>query len=234
MAKRESKLIKICLESRGEDSESAWAEDLGPAKTGAKGSRKVRLVNVPFMHAKPTWGDVIVVSPVDDGLLTWDSNNVPWKKIGTRILEDSGRYAMIVNYTPPKSDPSGNTAFKALDKTSAKHNIVCEGCYGPEDGKPGCAYLAVPDELEPEEVMAALAGVPATLVQIHPELPKKKKPAKQPVTKATKTGAKPKKPAAKKSAAKTSAAKKPAAKKPAAKKNADKPAKKQAKRRSKK
>ena len=52
-----TKAIKVCLTNRGEDQETPWAHDLGPAP-GPKGSRKVRLVNVPFLHAKPTWGDV--------------------------------------------------------------------------------------------------------------------------------------------------------------------------------
>jgi len=223
MAKRSPKLIKICLENRGEDSETPWAEDLGPAKDAPKGSRKVRLVNVPFMHAKPTWGDVIVVSPVADGLPTWDSNNIAWSKIGTRILEDSGRFAMIVNFTPPSTDASGGVAFGALDKTCAALDIVCEGCYGPTDGRPGCVYLAVPGQLEPEDVMAVLDAVPAKLEQIHPEPPRKKRAGKQP-----KPVAKPaKKSPAKKAAANKPAANKPAAKKPAAKKSA-KPAKKRA------
>src|SRR5450432_1792453 len=77
-----TKAIKVCLTNRGEDQETPWAHDLGPAP-GPKGSRKVRLVNVPFLHAKPTWGDVIVVSPVEDGFPTWDRDGVPWTKVGT-------------------------------------------------------------------------------------------------------------------------------------------------------
>jgi hypothetical protein len=181
MAKRERKVIKVCLENRGEDSETPWAEDLGPAPKGPKGSRKVRLVNVPFLHAKPTWGDVIVVSPVEDGLPTWDSNNVPWNKIGTRILEDGGRHAMIVHYVPRARDSAGNAAFKTLSKACSANDIVCEGCYGPGDGEPGCAYLAVPDELDPPDVMTKLAEakIPAELIQVHPKpkaKPRKAKP----------------------------------------------------------
>jgi len=205
MPKAKPKLIKVCLANRGEDSETPWAEDLGPAK-GPKGSRKVRLLNVPFMHAKPTWGDIIVVSPVEDGLPTWDSNNIAWSKIGSRILEDSGRHAMIVHYIPTADDDDfGDAAFKTLDTASVALDVICEGCYGPEEGRPGIAYLAVPDTLSPADVMARLAdaAIPAKLVQIHPK-PRKKVVAK-----------------------KKAVAKKPAAKKPAAKKPA-KPAKKRA------
>src|SRR6267142_2013750 len=92
------KTIKICLMNRGEDSETPWAHDLGPADRGAKGSRLVRLVNVPFLHAKPTWGDAIVVAPIEDGLPTWDRDGVPWNQLATRISQDGGRWAMIVDY----------------------------------------------------------------------------------------------------------------------------------------
>src|SRR5512135_3100314 len=107
MAQRSEKTIKVCLTNRGEDSETPWAHDLGPA-TGKKGSRRVRLVNVPFLHAKPTWGDVIVVSPVEDGLPTWDRDGAAWKDIGKRIAEDGGRWAMILDYTPHPGDPTGD------------------------------------------------------------------------------------------------------------------------------
>src|SRR5580698_4470984 len=106
----DGKTIKVCLTNRGNDSETPWALDLGPAK-GVKGGRRVRLVNVPFMHAKPTWGDVVVVVPVKDGLPTWDRDGVAWEQIGTRILEDSGRWAMIVDYTPKQG---GEVAYRAL------------------------------------------------------------------------------------------------------------------------
>ena len=201
MPKAKPKLIKVCLVNRGEDSETPWAEDLGPAK-GPKGSRKVRLVNVPFMHAKPTWGDVIVVSPVEDGIPTWDSNNIAWSKIGTRILEDSGRHAMIVHYIPTADDDAfGDVAFKALDTACVALDVICEGCYGPEEGRPGIAYLAVPDALDPEDVMAKLAdaAVPAKLIQIHPKPSKKKKPgAKKKPAKPAKKQASPKQRRAKK------------------------------------
>ncbi|MBA3391297.1 MAG: hypothetical protein H0T89_01575 [Deltaproteobacteria bacterium] len=220
---RDLKLIKVCLENRGEDSETPWAQDLGPAKSGDKGSRRVRLVNVPFLHAKPTWGDVIVVSPLEDGRLTWDANGVPWSKIGTRIEEDGGRYAMIIDYAPHDPSDGGSAAFKAVYKACEDGNtdlqkapMVCEGAFGPADGRPGRAYLAVKDALEPAEVMKRLrdARPPCDLIQIHPES-KPKKPAAR-------------KPAAKKAMAKKPAAKKAMAKKPAAKKPAKKPARKAA------
>jgi hypothetical protein len=178
------KLMKICLVNDGEDAETPWAQDLGPAD-GPPGSRKARIVNVPFLHAKPTWGDVVVVSPVEDdedALLTWDARGIAFSKIGTRILEDSGRYAMIVDYKPRKDDPSGDVAFAAIAKAcevSRKletNGIVCEGAYGPDGTTPGRIYLAVKDALEPVDVMTQLddAEPPATLIQVHPAIRKPK------------------------------------------------------------
>ncbi|MDQ3368960.1 MAG: hypothetical protein M3680_26345 [Myxococcota bacterium] len=226
MAKRPPKLIKVCLVNRGEDPETPWAQDLGPAPNGAKGSRRVRLVNVPFLHAKPTWGDIVIVTPVADGLPTWDANGVAWSKIDTRIDEDGGRYAMIIDYLPHDLTDGGNTAFKALynacaagQKDLQKAPIVCEGAFEPRDDRPGRAYLAVQDDIEPAEVMATLraANLPCELVQIHPEPPKGKSAGKakaaaakpKPAAKAT---TKPKLAARAKPAAKAKAKAKPAAK----------------------
>jgi len=184
------KLIKICLVNDGEDAETPWAQDLGPAQ-GPPGSRRARIVNVPFLHAKPTWGDVVVVSPDpddDDALLTWDAKGIAFSKIGTRIFDDGGRYAMIVDYKPRKDDPTGDEAFSAIAKAcevSRKletNDIVCEGAYGPDGSTPGRIYLAVKDALEPSDVMTQLADAdpPCTLIQVHPAVRKAKKPAAKP------------------------------------------------------
>jgi hypothetical protein len=161
------------LANRGEDSETPWAEDLGPAgKPAPRGSRKVRLVNEPVLHAKPTYGDVIVVSPVEDGLPTWDAEGIAWSKIGTRILVDGGRHAMIVDYQPTSPrDANGKSAFTALATACRALDVICEGCFGPRDDKPGRAYLAVPAALLPGAVMRRLraAAIPAELFQIHPK-----------------------------------------------------------------
>lgn len=161
--------IKVCLTNQGADTETPWALDLGPAP-GPRGSRRVRLINVPFMHAKPTWGDTIIVSPVEQGFPTWDRGGVPWEQIGTRIEEDGGRWAMIVDYAP---HPDAADAFTALAQACAAHEVVCEGAWGPRDGRPGRAYLAVKDELGDTELMRRLreAALPCELVQIHPAPP---------------------------------------------------------------
>jgi hypothetical protein len=190
------KLIKFCLTNEGRHSETPWGHDLGPAP-GPNGGRRVRLFNVPFLHAKPTWGDVIVVSPDSDGVLTWDRNGVAWEQLGSRIAEDSGRWAMIVDYAP---HPDTKDALRALATACAEHDVVCEGAFAPLDGKPGRAYLAVGDVLSDVTVMARLrdAELPCELIQIHP------RPA-NPMTRAATKRARP--------------TRKVAAKKPAARKN---------------
>jgi hypothetical protein len=174
----EPNLIKVCLTNKGEDTETPWAHDLGPA--GADGSRKVKLVNVPFMHAKPTWGDTILVRPPrDNGFPVWDREGVPWKNIASKIVEDGGRWAMIVDYVPRVA---ADEAFAALGRACDEAKIVCEGAWGPREHEPGRVYLAVQKELVADQVMGILVGasLPMDLIQIHPE--PKKKPRAQTVT----------------------------------------------------
>lgn len=195
------KLIKVCLTNQGDDTETPWAHDLGPASGPSvrAGARKVRLINVPFMHAKPTWGDTIVVEPTKDGFPTWDRGGVPWAQIGSRIAEDGGRWAMIVDYLP---HPDAKDAFTAIARACAEHDVVCEGAWGARGREPGRVYLAVKNELGDAVLMAGLRSVelPCELIQIHPEpqpQPKqravvKRGAAKTPTTRAVrKTAAKP-------------------------------------------
>jgi hypothetical protein len=173
------KLIKVRLTNEGADSETPWAHDLGRVE----GGRKVKLVNVPFMHAKPTWGDTIVVKEIKGDFPTWDRGGTPWGKISSRILVDGGRWAMIVHYEP---HPDGKDAFKALDKACLDHDIICEGAVGPRNGRPGTAYLAVPVALSDTHVMKALRDeeLPCELTQVHPK--PSAKPKKKPVKKKAK------------------------------------------------
>ncbi len=214
------KTIKVCLTNRGEDIETPWAHDLGPAPPGQgpKGSRRVRLVNVPFLHAKRTWGDVIVVSPVADGFPTWDRDGVAWPKIGSRIAEDGGRWAMIVDYTA--SD--GDTAYRALSQACERADIVCEGAWGPGD-KPGRAYLAVKHDLDADAVMAKLraAALPCELIQVHPAPASPASGARPPASGKKET----RKPEPKKPELKKPEPKKPEPKKPEPKTKAPEPAK---------
>src|SRR5437899_6144511 len=95
-----SKLVKICLHDDGEDVETPWAEDLGPIDI-ADGARRVRIANIPYLHEKPTYEDVIVVVPDEDHpdrRLTWNRKGTAYEDIGKRISEDSGRWLMIIDY----------------------------------------------------------------------------------------------------------------------------------------
>ncbi len=143
------KTMKVCLTNAGEDRETPWAFDLGPAP-GPSGSRKVRLVNVTFLHAKPTWGDVIVVTP-RDGVPTWD-------RASAQILEDGGRWPMVVEYAPARE-----ACFDAVAAACADLEIVCES---PKRGR---AYLAVNNGITDRAVMRHLAReVAAKLTQVFP------------------------------------------------------------------
>src|SRR5262245_5209422 len=151
-----TKLVKVRLHNQGEDVETLWAELLEPAEEGA-GSRLVRLGNVPFLHAKPTYGDVIEVRPdLEDGMLDWDAGGVPFEEIGTRIHEDAGRWVVIVDYkaAPPAHDLAAT--FDALDIAGDKADIAVEGAFVQKDGGTARAYLAVPYARNVEDVVAWL------------------------------------------------------------------------------
>ncbi|HEY2031456.1 MAG TPA: hypothetical protein VGH20_19830 [Myxococcales bacterium] len=127
-----NKLVKVCLHTRGADVETPWAEDLG-AVPGQPGARRVRLGNVPFLHSKPTYEDVIVavLDPVRR-MLMWDSDDVPYDRISERIAEDGGRYAVIIDYklVPPLTDAL--TGFKLLDLAGEKMKHRRRGHARPE------------------------------------------------------------------------------------------------------
>jgi hypothetical protein len=165
-----NKLVKVCLHSRGEDVETPWAEDLGEA-SGKPGARLVRLGNVPFFHAKPTYGDVLVVEyDPTYNKLTWDANGLPYNRMLERIAEDGGRYAVVIDYevVPPTSDAA--SAFKSLDTAGMKANFVVEGIRAPREGRPGRVYFAVPYDVAPMLVIAYLdeQNLPMTLTLMHP------------------------------------------------------------------
>lgn len=164
-----AKLIKVSLSSNGEDVETPWAEDGGPAP-GPAGARYARLGNVPFLHAKPTYGDVIVVVPDADGVFSWDSGGLPYERLGERIIEDGGRWVMVLDFVLLEAGGDAQQAFSALDIAGQRRDIAVEGCYGPKSDLPGRAYLAVPNHLGVDAVLAYLEGqrLPMTLSLVHP------------------------------------------------------------------
>ncbi len=164
-----SKLVKVRLHNHGEDVETAWAEDLGPIDETSP-TRRVRLGNVPFLHAKPTYGDVIEVRPDDaDGMLDWDSQGIEFEHIGRRIHDDGGRWAMIIDYKA-SSGSDLNATFKALDVAGEKADIAVEGAFVKKDGVSGRAYLAVPRSQSVADVLAWLRSseVALAFTLVHP------------------------------------------------------------------
>jgi hypothetical protein len=162
----QDKRIKVRMQSHGEDIETPWAEDLGEVD-GRPGARRVRLGNVPYLYAKPTYGDVIIVAPDEqDGVLTWEDG------AGDRpdIDEDGGRWAMIVEYRLAPGADDVDAAFRALDVAGEKADVMVEGAWTPRDGEPGRAYLAVPASMDVKAVLAKLkeAGVPLVFEVVHP------------------------------------------------------------------
>ena len=168
-------LVKVFLHDRGEDVESAWCQPVGEAR----GASLFRLVNVPFLHAKPTYGDVIPAVRDDrfDGNWAWDRGGVPYGRVGERLHSDGERYALITDYTM-RTDADFGALVAALER---QHGIVGEGCFGPRGEEPGRLYLAAPRALAPGDVMAAVEklGRGFRFVLVHPQPPKKKKATKK-------------------------------------------------------
>jgi len=104
------------------------------------------------------------------GRLAWDSDDLPYERLLERIAKDGGRYAVIVDYDVVPSTTDVRAAFKVLDIAGEKMNIAVEGMRGPEEGRPGRAYLAVPYDITTVMVMAYLdeQNLPMKLTLVHP------------------------------------------------------------------
>lgn len=165
-----AKLVKIRLHTRGAHGETAWAEDCGPAPAPL-GARFVRIASIPFVHAKPTYGDVVVACPEDGAaLLAWDSEGLSYDDVAERLIEDAGRWTLILDYDLAGPAVDSDAALGALERACEGAEIAVESCFGPWAGEPGRIYLAVPADLEVDEVLAFLAGqgLPLTLRLVHP------------------------------------------------------------------
>jgi hypothetical protein len=161
-------LVKVRLHDRGEDVETPWAVDLGPVPE-QPGARRVRLDNVPFLHAKPTYGDEIVVVPDEDGFLAWDRGGVPFARIGSRLVHDSRRWVMILDWTPsPGRDPQD--AWRELVAACDAAGCVAEGVRGPDARRAGRVYVAVPPQFGVEGLLERLRStpLPMDLELVHP------------------------------------------------------------------
>jgi hypothetical protein len=128
-----------------------------------------RLVNVPFLHARPTWGDVVACArdaPGFESQLAWDREGLPFARLGERIHADGGRWAMIVDYRC-----EGPIRMRELSLwLREEHDVVAEPCFGPREDRAGRLYLAVPAAREPGEVLGLLdcSGLGFSFELIHP------------------------------------------------------------------
>jgi hypothetical protein len=161
------KLVKLVLHSDGADVETPWAEDLGPAH-GEEGRRLLRLGNVPYLHAKPTYEDVVLAERGEDGRWTWDTRGAPYAAVCSRLAEDAGRWTMIVTYALRPSYADRTAAFQAMDRAGEAADMVVEGESTTADGRGGRAYVAVPAELGVAKALQLLATGALDLTLQHP------------------------------------------------------------------
>lgn len=164
-----ARLLQVRLHDLGEDAETPWAEDCGPAP-GAPGARYVRLAGIPFLHARPTYGDVIAVEPGEGGTLSWDRRGIPVERIGELLIEDGGRWAMVLDCEPLDPDASPELVLRVLRALAEGADIALEARSAPRRGRPGRLYLAVPSTLGVGHVLAFLEGrqLPLSFTLVHP------------------------------------------------------------------
>lgn len=156
--------VKILLHNDGEDVETPWATPV----PSPQGRVLVRLDNIPFLHAKPTYGDVIEVRRTEDqpDRLSWNAAGRSYDEICAALIEDGGRFAVIVDYAC--DDASQFAAMAAWAKREG--DLECEGLRGPRDGRPGRLYIAARYASGTDLIMRFLAGNPCgfRFELIHP------------------------------------------------------------------
>lgn len=105
------------------------------------------------------------------GRLAWDSQGVPFSEIGTRIHQDGGPWAMIIDYRL-RSDTSDDlqVAFRRLDLAGEAANVMVEGAFVRKDKLGGRTYLAVPAHFDVPTALRILddAQLPLELTLVHP------------------------------------------------------------------
>lgn len=163
------KLLRVRLCNHEDDVETCWGEDLGAVATDPS-ARLVRLGNVPFLHAKPTYEDVIEVRAQTDGVLEWNGQGVEYEDIAERLHEDGGRWPVIIDYRPSPPHTDLDATFKALDRAAEKVDIAVEGAFANQEERRGRAYLALPPSTSLDELLTWLVS-PAVNLQfklVHP------------------------------------------------------------------
>jgi hypothetical protein len=140
--------VRVFFHRRGRDPESAWCTPLAAAN-------QYRLDNILFLHDSPVHGDTVEAAESDrfDGQLAFK-----------RIVRKCGRFAMIIDYADAGQ-------FKPLVAfLREKFDVQSEGCFGPEKGRPGRLYLAVPERFAAKTVFVAVAARFDGLVAVVPTL----------------------------------------------------------------
>jgi ankyrin repeat protein len=114
-------LAKVNLRNREGETESVWCTVVDAAKG------LFRIVNIPMLRVRPTYGDVIVATPDREAGLAFRRTH----KIG-------GYWVDVLEY---KHKATFQPLAAWLEKT---HGIVCEGIEGPQGDSPGVLGVAVP------------------------------------------------------------------------------------------
>jgi hypothetical protein len=134
----------VVLHDRGSKVESARCEPAG----FDEGRALFRLVSIPLLHAKPTWGDVIMARGDDTYGGNWT-----WNGAAGKIHHDGGRYTLLVEY-------HGDVDFRFLGHLLRRdHDIILEPGYPPQGKKAGHLYLAAPRRAATSAVLKALGGL---------------------------------------------------------------------------
>lgn len=138
-------LLQILLHNDGEDAETVWTEVISEQ---GDGSKLVRLLNIPIVHAVPTYGDTFQVTPnADDDWLERNMSGVTGLNTAEYIHEPGGFQTMVVSYVC--DDP---TQLKSVCKwINQEHGFM------PQPSLPGKLHLAVPSDSRPADVMSILA-----------------------------------------------------------------------------
>jgi hypothetical protein len=138
-------VVKVVLHDRGDRVETARCQPVG----FEDGRALFRVDSIPFLHAKPTYDDVIVARGDDTYAGNWT-----WNGAAGRIHKDGGRYALLVEY-----HAAAEADFPRLTQLLRRdHDIVVEIGYPPHGKKAGRLYIAAPRRMGTSEVLRALGS----------------------------------------------------------------------------
>ncbi|MBE7483626.1 MAG: ankyrin repeat domain-containing protein [Polyangiaceae bacterium] len=113
--------MKVAFHTRDAEIETIWCSVVNRAKG------LFRLDNIPYLRARPTYGDVIVATPGRGGMLRYRRTH----KLGGFSV-DALEYRHKATFAP---------LVALLEK---KCGVVCEGFSPPTIGSPGVVAIAIP------------------------------------------------------------------------------------------